>query len=447
MNAEDRAAPRYRGAGELPALAYREIVDTSGAVFLVIAPDGRVSYAGGSVRDLLGWEPEEVVGRNMAEFLPPDQLSLAVEAISEVEMLGRRPEGVPIVFNIRKANGDLGVVEIGGVGFRDVPEIDGTVVRLRDFTAQHHLDEFFAALVAEEPLEVMLSSLVRSIAASLNAPAAAVLHGFDDGRFSGAAAFGVPLDVLTLDRGPWVTAAHTGSPAASEARDLMPSPEPELGLLSCWIHPVDAQDKPASIVVFPAQLGPPLLGHRRVLDRLSRYVRLAMTRSVEHDRLRQLAGTDPLTGAMNRAGFRDRLAAGLADGEPGLTVAFCDLDGFKPVNDSFGHRAGDAVLVEVVQRLRAAVRRSDVLARFGGDEFTLLFRHGPADDVAAIAGQRLLAAMEEPYAVGVSTVRLGLSIGLATSRPGDTAEQLLAHADAALYDAKRAGGGCLRVRT
>jgi diguanylate cyclase (GGDEF)-like protein len=252
--------------------------------------------------------------------------------------------------------------------------------------------------------------------------------------------------VLTLDRGPWVAAAHSGQPAATSARDLMPAPPPELGLISCWIQPVEVEENPAAIVVFPAQQGPPLLGHRRVFDRLARYVRLAMTRSVEHDRLRQLAGTDPLTGAMNRAGFRDRLAAELAEGEPGVTVAFCDLDGFKPVNDSFGHRAGDAVLVEVVQRLRAAVRRSDVLARFGGDEFTILFRHGTGDDIAGIAGQRLLDAMEEQYSVGDSRVRLGLSIGLATSRPGDTADVLLARADAALYDAKRAGGGCMRVR-
>jgi diguanylate cyclase (GGDEF)-like protein/PAS domain S-box-containing protein len=448
MSAEQPAVRPYRGAGELPAAAYREIVDTSGAAFLVVARDGAITYAGGSVRDVLGWDPAEVVGRNMAEFLPADQIPLAIEALGEVEALSGRPDGVPIVFSIRRADGELGAVEIGGVVLPDSAGVDGTVIRLRDWTAQQHLDEFFAALVAEEPLDVMLASLVRSIAASMNAPAAAVLHGFESGRFAAATAWGVPVDLLTLERGPWCTAARTGEPLDTNARELVPAPPVRLGLTSCWVRPVEiGDDTSAAIVVFHTHAGPPLVGHRRVLDRLARYVRLAMTRSVEHDRLRELAGTDPLTGAMNRAAFRERLAAVLAEDEPGVTVAFCDLDGFKPVNDSHGHRAGDAVLIEVVERLRAAVRRADVLARFGGDEFTVLFRHGDGEPAARIAGQRLLDAMTEPYAVGDSTVQLGLSIGLVTSRPGDTADQLLGRADAALYDAKRAGGGCMRVRT
>jgi len=446
----DERTRSYRGAGELPALAYRDIVDSSGAAFLVVSADGTITYVGGSVRDVLGWDPAEVYGRNMAEFLPPDQIELAVTALTELESRGRE-NGVPIVFSIHKANGEVGAVEIGGVPFVDVPGIEGTVIRMRDWTAQQQLDEFFSALVAEKPLDVVFSHLARSFGASMNAPAAAVLYGYEESSFAGAASYGVPGDLFTLERGPWCTSVRSGEPVNVSATELAPAPDAQLGIKSCWVHPVDVGDEcSAALAVLHTEVGPPMLGHRRVQDRLSNYARLALTRSAERDQLRLLAGTDPLTGAMNRAAFRDRVAAALANGSPGLVLAFCDLDGFKPVNDSFGHRAGDAVLVEVVRRLRSAVRRGDVLARFGGDEFTLLFRDsGEEDDsveAARVAGERLLSSMKDSYSVAGASVRLGLSIGLAVSRAYDTVDLLLARADAALYDAKRAGGACLRVR-
>jgi diguanylate cyclase (GGDEF)-like protein len=186
-----------------------------------------------------------------------------------------------------------------------------------------------------------------------------------------------------------------------------------------------------------------------VLGRSIQYARLAIVRNAEHRRLRHLAGHDSLTGVANRSEFRDQLAAALAIGERDLAVAFCDLDRFKPVNDTFGHSAGDAVLVEVADRLRRTLRGGDELARLGGDEFTVLLRDVPDGAAAAHVGERLLAAVAEPFAlpggdVPVS-VTVGLSVGIALWSAGATADGLLAAADAALYDAKRAGGGAALV--
>jgi diguanylate cyclase (GGDEF)-like protein len=120
-------------------------------------------------------------------------------------------------------------------------------------------------------------------------------------------------------------------------------------------------------------------------------------------------------------------------------VLFGDLDRFKAVNDSYGHAAGDAVLAVVADRLRATLGPADVLARLGGDEFTVLVAGGGAH--AQQTAKELVAAVEEPIAVGEATVTLGLSVGIAVAGPDSTADQLLMQADMALYDAKRSGGG------
>ena len=154
-----------------------------------------------------------------------------------------------------------------------------------------------------------------------------------------------------------------------------------------------------------------------------------------------VVGHDALTGVANRMSFRTRLAAAVVTGERNLAVAFCDLDAFKPVNDSYGHRIGDDVLVEVAARLRSRLRVGDELARIGGDEFTVLLRNVPDATVAGQVADRLLLAIEEPFPVPGGEVRVGMSVGVALATRGATVDDLLSAADAALYACKRAGGG------
>jgi len=168
-------------------------------------------------------------------------------------------------------------------------------------------------------------------------------------------------------------------------------------------------------------------------------------RTAEHQRLRHLAGHDALTGVANRTEFRDRLAHAIAIGERDLAVAFCDLDRFKPINDTYGHRVGDMVLVEVAERLRGCLRAGDELARVGGDEFTVLLRNVPDERAARHVSERLLASMREPFVVEGTQESIGLSVGLVLATAGAPADALLEQADDALYDVKRAGGGSARV--
>ena len=153
------------------------------------------------------------------------------------------------------------------------------------------------------------------------------------------------------------------------------------------------------------------------------------------------ANHDPLTGLVNRTLFLDRLRLALLRRDRArrpVTVAFLDLDGFKAVNDSEGHVAGDEVLREVGERIRLAVRPADTVARWGGDEFVVLCED--LGDQAHIERRLAECVGGRSFAVGTRDFRITASVGTATSPPASsTAEELVAEADAAMYRAKSVG--------
>jgi diguanylate cyclase (GGDEF)-like protein len=167
-----------------------------------------------------------------------------------------------------------------------------------------------------------------------------------------------------------------------------------------------------------------------------------LTELREHEtRLRRQALFDDLTGLANRTHFREEVDATLADAEPGsVSVLLIDLDGFKGVNDTLGHAAGDALLAGVAEKMRAAVRTGDLPARLGGDEFAVLLRDCDARDAERTA-QRILQALTEPIMIDGAPVRANASIGVASAEEGDDLRTLLHAADTAMYAAKHEGKG------
>lgn len=162
----------------------------------------------------------------------------------------------------------------------------------------------------------------------------------------------------------------------------------------------------------------------------------------------QLAMSDPLTGLLNRRGLEGAIARALTTGyAPGaLAMLAIDLDHFKEVNDSLGHEAGDKVLYHVGRTIAAAVRRSDLVGRLGGDEFlAVLVDVGQPEQALQIA-EDILRRLETPLDVQGTTVRIGASIGIAFSTGNeDSPAALLRRADAAMYASKQAGGGRARL--
>ncbi len=169
-------------------------------------------------------------------------------------------------------------------------------------------------------------------------------------------------------------------------------------------------------------------------------------RKASEERLEFMAHHDSLTGLYNRAMLEDRLGLELARAErfgSQTSLLFCDLDGFKAINDQYGHQAGDEVLREVARRLSSLRRRADTVARLGGDEFVILLTD--VKDVrnsSAMVAQQCLHAMREPFTVNGAQCTLGMSIGIAyhdgVALPPAS---MLDHADLAMYQAKRRGKG------
>ncbi len=160
-------------------------------------------------------------------------------------------------------------------------------------------------------------------------------------------------------------------------------------------------------------------------------------------KLGYLAQYDHLTGLINRALFRDRLSSALARArrDGGLvTVMFLDIDGFKDINDRFGHSVGDEMLRQIASRLVACLRESDTVARLGGDEFTVILEGGKRVEDAGQVATKILKTIATPYSVGDRELVVTTSIGIAVyPLDGDTYEDLIKGADTAMYQSKAAG--------
>ncbi|MGH9077628.1 MAG: diguanylate cyclase domain-containing protein, partial [Acidimicrobiales bacterium] len=161
------------------------------------------------------------------------------------------------------------------------------------------------------------------------------------------------------------------------------------------------------------------------------------------EELRYLADHDPLTGLPNRRFALERLASLLkARSARTVTVLFCDLDGFKAVNDHLGHRAGDELLVHVARRLDSVIRPGELLCRLGGDEFVIISSLADPLSSAPVIAERCISALADPFSVAGNRVAISMSVGIASSAGDETdAATLIAGADTALYGAKGQGGG------
>jgi diguanylate cyclase len=169
---------------------------------------------------------------------------------------------------------------------------------------------------------------------------------------------------------------------------------------------------------------------------------------IERDLMRALAATDPLTGLRNRRGMKEGLRARLATADGGEMVAVyeIDLDGFKAVNDQYGHETGDALLLAVGRRLLHSTRGEDIVARLGGDEFVVVA--GGLANLSQVEslGVKLLQALDSPIEISGQLLPIGLTIGCAVAPDhGCDPDVLLARADAAMYAGKRAGRNQFRL--
>lgn len=422
--------------------------------------DGTVIYWNPAAEDLYQLASERVVGRPARDVLPSEWASDVEEILRRVargeriddhERARRRGDGTSVEVSLTIAP----VVDERG-------EITGAAVVARDITRRKRAESLLASqarvvemIAAGAELGRVLDVLAELIEAHARSSRCSILLLDQDspGRLRHGGGLELPgVGQVVEDIGHSAPGGPYGA-AAMIVADLVTDRRSEacrdlalgLGLRTCWALPIVAPDTGAILGVFAlyyAQTYRHDDDDWALMGRLSHLAALAIARHLTMHQLAHQAIHDPLTGLANRTLVRDRLAHSLErlKREDSTTaVLFLDLDRFKALNDSYGHDAGDQVLVELARRLQAAVRPTDTVARLGGDEFVVVC-DGVVGEVEVVGiADRIARAVELPFVVEGGQVALTTSIGIALPRGDETPESLLEQADAAMYQAKERG--------
>jgi diguanylate cyclase (GGDEF)-like protein/PAS domain S-box-containing protein len=402
------------------------LVRNSHDVIAVLDRDGALKFASPAAERAFGRPVEQLLHAPPFDFAHPDDRARVHELFFGTLA---RPGAVSPVFEFHVLDGDGNprVLEAVGTNLVDDPAIEGVVLNARDVTERRWAEaelleaqEGFRSAFEHAPIGMALASTDGQLF-RVNRALAHMLGRAEDELLS------VSLLTLTHPDDRSDTEHKLGQLVAGEIATYQ--------LEQRFLH-TDGREVwvavSASLVCDSS--GFPMYVVHQIED--------ITARRRDGERLAHQAIHDPLTGLPNRLLFVDRLRRALSsmDTEGRTAVLFLDLDHFKVINDSLGHSAGDRLLVTIADRLRTAVRPNDTVARFGGDEFTVLCHGVPDEDAATEIADRVAAAVAKPVMLSEGEVYVTASVGIALSG-GDmeTPETLLRNADAAMYSAKDHG--------
>ena len=447
--------------------------------YLVTTADGVVTLVNDTYLSMTGHRREAVIGETFKSLLSVgSRLFHETRHLPVLRLEGRADE---VALSLTCADGTSGptlvnsVIATGPDGRQEIRIAVFDSTRRRDYEREllasrraaessearvrvlQQASSDFAAAATEQGLADALAGTVRS---AVDATAAAVFRIDSRGELVLAAGTNPLQDLLPADalrpeseavrRGQIVTVSDTTEPADHDFPDLAPS------LRSARLETVTA------VPVFDngSLLGVILYSFARhrafddnaveLTNALTRQAAQVLARIRLQDQLTHLALHDQLTGLSNRKLLQERLSQSLATsrrtGRP-VSVLFLDLDGFKTINDTNGHSAGDAVLQRIAERLRTSVRQEDTIGRYGGDEFVVLC--DDADEAAAtVVAERIQKAVSVPVPDADGhplTASIGIAVIGPNARTGASANLILRTADAAMYTSKNAGKNRITV--
>jgi diguanylate cyclase (GGDEF)-like protein/PAS domain S-box-containing protein len=410
---------------EIDALAEaRAVFEHSSDIVTILDADGTWRSTSPAGTRLLGWPPGyEPTTEGVLEFVHEDDKQLAATALAEVFAGTRGPDDA-VVIRVRGADDRWHHLETRGRDLRDDPAIRGIVLTSRDVTKQRTAEERVRLLsrVLESSHELVV----------LCDPNGRVLYANEIARNEyGVVEGNTPVKIANS-----LFSAYEDQLTA----EVMPSLHNE----GAWsgefvLRNRKGEDVPLAVTLQMHHLPG---SDAQIISTIAHDIRELKSTQAQ---LEHQATHDPLTGLPNRPLFQELGEQALARSDRyGTTVAvlFLDLDRFKPVNDSFGHTVGDELLVQIAARLRSSVRRGDVVARFGGDEFVVLCEHPAGQAEMLELARRLIDALSEPVTIGSVSASVGASVGIAIGGGGRvTIDTLIRDADAALYQAKEDGRG------
>ena len=400
---------------------FEALVRNSADGTLVLGDELRITYASPAVERITGWSNEQLVGADVSTFVvEPSRALLAEYARATASGPDRE---LTTRARVQHRDGTPRWLEVRTSNHVDDPAVDGIIANLRDVTDIVEAEEVAARLTEIFDLTDDLVALTDADSRLLYLnPAAHRFFGLDEAQ--GRALLGEVFGVAEVR-------SSLRSIDDFDARD------------GSWFDEVDLVDHSGRAVPHRVQV----IAHRDATGDVARFSAVASDISESRDLARSLerqATHDDLTGLPNR----QLLEALLCRGDLGPCVLFfVDLDRFKVINDSLGHAFGDDVLRAVAERLTAAVRPDDVVARFGGDEFVVLCRDVVDDSVVDQLVRRIGDAVGTPCTVQHQQVHVGASIGIARSQPGGPVDglALIRDADTAMYSAKSDGRGRARL--
>lgn len=429
----------------------KRLSDLAPFVMMTIDRNGLITWVSGAIMRLFGVPADQLIGTNMLDYVDTDWSPEAIDSVS----FAMSAKGLqrPMLFRLNRPDGAKVVIEATANAQHDDPTIKGLAVYLRPWGERWFLDQVLDAIAGSVPLEDTLDLLVQVMSAEILEADGVVLYtDGDSGMLRSRAACGLGTyqrAATHLSETPWTVAMRTGQPQALPVVELIPELAKEAtarGHAWCWAWPViDHLGHAAGCLVLWRRLDEaPDHTCRMSLARLVRLTLLLFERESAVVALHYSANHDDLTGLTSRARFFVQLGQTLADDVSGskIGVLYIDLDGFKEINDNFGHHVGDIVLRTVAQRMRSTVRETDLVARLGGDEFTVLCPQVENGTELEDLAKRLVAAMKVPIEAAETTVYVGVSIGIAVAlRRSISSDVLVDAADRALYQVKASGHG------
>jgi diguanylate cyclase (GGDEF)-like protein/PAS domain S-box-containing protein len=437
-------------------------------VIMVLDGDGTILGIDQHAEIVLGRARNWWIGRSVLDLLHPDDGSLALATLA---LLAECPN-IPVTREFRSLDrhGVTHYLEITAINLLDDPEIGALVVATRNITARRRALALqageavvFERIATGEALHSTLAELTQLIETHVQQATAAVLVVDGDeidvaGDLPAAVRAAIQGTTPAQWFGCWRGALLGAGPftvtdlAGSELYAGHEGPFLDAGLRASTSIPIEEPDgrKPiAALVVWLTAPRRPNRFERHVIEDAARLAAIALQRHQAERALSHLAHHDKLTGLPNRALLQARLETALrhaARHDSGVALMFIDLDDFKLINDTLGHAAGDEVLLGFAERLGRLLRPGDTVARFGGDEFVVLLENVQGPDDATPVAERLLADLQRPFRIGAKEVFLTVSVGIAaTHTTGLDLDQLLRHADAAMYSAKGRGRARIEV--